>query len=75
MNWKKKDQTFFSPQLREDANQCLRYLKTAVAVLQARDLAAGKYPDEDVVITYSVMWPFSGLIAQGSHTNKLTAQR
>ena len=49
-NWNKKDQTFFSPQLLEDANQCLRDLKTAVAALRARNLEAGKYPDEDVVI-------------------------
>jgi hypothetical protein len=72
----KKDQTFFNPQLREDANQCLRDLmKTAVAVLQARNLEAGKYPDEDVVIKYSVMCSFCDLIAQGSHNNKLTVQR
>lgn len=74
-NWNKKDQTFFSPQLREDANQCLRDLKTAVAALQARDLAAGKYPDEDIVIKYSVMCSFCDLIAQGSRKNKLTVQR
>ena len=72
--WNKKDQTFFSRQLREDANQCLRDLKTAVAVLQARDLAAGKYPDEDIVIKYSVVCSFCELIAQGSHKNKLTVQ-
>ena len=73
-NWNKKDKTFFSPQLREDANQCLRDLKTAIAVLQAIELAAGKYPDEDIVIKYSVMCSFCELIAQGSHNNKLTVQ-
>ena len=75
-NLNKKVQTFFNPQLREDANQCLRDLKTAVAALQARDLAAGKYPDEDVVIKYSVLCSFCDLIAQCSHNNnKLTVQR
>ena len=70
----KKDQTFFNPQLREDANQCLRDLKTAVAVVQARDLAAGTDPDEDIVSKCSVMCSFCELIAQGSHNNKLTVQ-
>ena len=70
--WNKKDQTLFNPQLCEDANQCLKDLKTAVAALQGKDLAAGKYPDEDVVINYSVMCSLCGLIAQGSHNNKLT---
>ena len=74
-DWNKKDQTFFSPQLREDANQFLRDLKTAVDVLQARDLAAGRYPDEDVVIKYSVLCSFCEMIAQGSHNNKLTVQQ
>jgi hypothetical protein len=72
---KKKDHTFFSPQLREDANQCLRDLKTAIAVLQARDLAVGKYLDEDIVIKYSVLLSFCELIAQGSHNNTSTVQR
>ena len=74
-NWNKKDHTFFNPQLREDANQCLRDLKTAVAALQARGLAAGKYPDEDIVIKYSVLCSVCDPIAQGSHNNKLTVQR
>ena len=73
-NWNKKGQTFLGLQLREDANQCLRDLKTAVAVLQARDLAAGKYPDEDIVIKYSVMCSLCELIAQGLHYTKLTVQ-
>ena len=73
-NWNKKGQTFFSPALCEDANQCLRDLATAVAALQARYLAAGKYPDEDVVIKYSVMCSLCDLIVQGSHNNKLKVQ-
>ena len=74
-NWNRNGQTFFSPQLRGDANQCLRDLKAAVAALQARNLEAGKYPDEDIVFKYSVMCSFCDLIAQGSHNNKLTVQR
>ena len=72
-NWNKKGQTFFNPQPREDANQCLRDLKTAVAALQARSLEAGKYPNEDIVIKYSVMCSFCDLIAQGSHTYKINS--
>lgn len=74
-NWAQHGGTWFTPELRADAKQCLKDLLTTVAKVQEQFMARNILPKVEVMIKYSVLCSFAEMVAKGTHKNSLTVQR